>query len=198
MSIARQDYDRDAFVVPLKNLGLGPARLIALQIKDADGNVFSARIGPGLAPMESEEWIMLSVGWDRLDLPTIFDLDFEGSCEDATGQRHPIHFLGGEPIPFPAFDFDEAVDVDEVARGGLQQGWGWALKAVGRSARDGDDVGFVFAWLDYWTRAQRDGVLSDGFVAEVRAYWDQLGAPPERFKTLAEAEAQIAAWNEGA
>ena len=96
MAVPRQDYARDALVIPLKNLGLGPARAVALQIKDlADDHVVSARIDPGLAPMESSEHVMFALFWPKLDPPTWWEVSIEGSCEDSTGKRHPIYIFGG-------------------------------------------------------------------------------------------------------
>lgn len=41
MGIPRQDYGRDALIIPLKNLGLGPARVVVLQVKDAQSTCSS-------------------------------------------------------------------------------------------------------------------------------------------------------------
>lgn len=86
----------------LKNLGLGPARLIALQLKD-DEAVISARMGPGLAPLESEDWVMFSVNRRVSDLPPPLELSYEGAAEDAAGCRHPLYAFGGEAMPMPSF-----------------------------------------------------------------------------------------------
>ena len=54
VGIPRRDPPGARIVVPLKNLGLGPARLITLQLL-VEGIPWSARIAPGLGPMESED-----------------------------------------------------------------------------------------------------------------------------------------------
>ncbi len=100
MGIPRADHDRHAIIVPLKNLGLGPARLIAFQLKD-DESVISARLAPGLAPMEAEDWVMYV--YNRDDVPIPLELAYEGAAEDASGRRHYVHALGGDPLPMPSY-----------------------------------------------------------------------------------------------
>src|SRR3954471_24130745 len=97
----RADYERHAIVVPLKNLGLGPARTIALQLKLGDV-VVSARIAPGLAPMESEEWVMFLL--DQSEMLDPLTVSYEGSADDAGGDRHPLHAFGGTELAFPSFE----------------------------------------------------------------------------------------------
>ncbi len=105
VGIPRADHGQQAIIVPLKNLGLGLARLIALQLK-ADDVVVCARIAPGLAPMEGDDWVMFSVNRPLRQLPNPLELHYEGAAEDAGGQRHALHALGGDALPMPSFQED--------------------------------------------------------------------------------------------
>ena len=122
VGIPRFDVERYAVIVPLKNLGLGPARLITLQIKEGE-RVVSARISPGLAPMESSDWVMFIVDREPpAPLLSLDDLSFEGLAEDASGARHPLRLFGGDLIlDYPSFDpaaQDPPREVGEGGRGG--------------------------------------------------------------------------------
>lgn len=109
VGIPRRDLEQFAMIVPLKNLGLGPARFIALQLS-ANGVPVSVRVAPGLAPMESEDWVMFI---QAEDVPFIEELGMEGSAEDASGGRHPLHFMGSE-IPRLGSDGDGIDDAAQV------------------------------------------------------------------------------------
>lgn len=89
-------------IVPVKNLGLGPARQIGMQIV-FDETVITGRVDHGLAPMESAEWAM----WvppklypaDR-PLPPGYAVRVEGGYQDAAGRKYPLAFLGGDVAEF--------------------------------------------------------------------------------------------------
>lgn len=100
VGIPRWDPPGERIVVPLKNLGLGPARIIVLQLL-TNGVPWSVRIAPGLAPMESEEWSMYPAN-KAADSPRLDTLGIEGLAEDAAGRRHRLFpFGGGILLPFP-------------------------------------------------------------------------------------------------
>jgi hypothetical protein len=178
MGVPRQDYEHDSLTVPLKNLGLGPAPVVVLQAKDLDGVVVSARIGPGLAPMESLEHILFAIFWSKLDPPTWDEVNVEGFCEDATGKRHPIYAFGSSPLPYPSSDVES---FDDDSTGETRANRAFELKRVGRAARDGDLIRTAYAWRDFWTRSERLGESGDEYAEWVRKRWLAFGLPDDLF-----------------
>ena len=180
MGIPRQDYGRDALVIPLKNLGLGPARVVVLQLKDIeDDHPVSARIDPGLAPMESSEYVMLAMSWPKLDPPTAFEVNIEGLCEDSTGTRHPIYWFGGQPLPFPSSEVKEVGSERLLEDAGLDTR-AFHLKQVGRATRDGTPLDAAREWKTFWILSSRQGHEGADFVAWVRSEWAKLGLPDDQ------------------
>jgi len=182
MGVPRQDYGRDALVVPLKNLGLGPARAVALQIKDlGDGHVVSARIDPGLAPMESSEHILYALFWPKLDPPTWWEVNLEGSCLGSDGRKHPIYvFGGGEPLPFPASEVKE-IGSERLLEDSAVTSRAFHLKQVGRATRDGTPLTAAQEWRTFWVVSARQGHEGPEFVEWVRSEWAKLDLPNEQF-----------------
>jgi hypothetical protein len=180
MGVPRQDYERDALVIPLKNLGLGPARAVALQVKDLDGNVVSARIAPGLAPMESSDWVMFALAWPKLDPPTWQEVLVEGLCEDADGDRHPIFAFGGMPLPMPSADVSD-VGSERLLEGADIDNRAFHLKQVGRATRDGTPLDAAKEWRTFWIISARRSHEGDEFVDWVRGEWAKLGMPDGQF-----------------
>jgi len=110
-AMPRFDADERCFWVPMKNLGLGPAISIAFQIMK-DNETIAVRISMGLAPLEREEWKVLLVNPER-EPPTLDEIAFEGSCTDASGIQHPLHFWGEEPTPIQPRQFEDETDEPE-------------------------------------------------------------------------------------
>lgn len=197
MGVPRQDYAKDALVIPLKNLGLGPARVVALQVKDLDGKTISARIDPGLAPMESRDFIMFALFWPRLDPPTWQEVSIEGVCEDSEGNRHPIHAWGAVALPFPSYDGPMMSDESILENSELDVR-AFHLKQVGRAARDGGFIPGVTEWGNYWSTSNRLGHSGDGFVTWTRSQWQKLGLPDNAFLSPDATARHLAAISEAA
>jgi len=180
MGVPRQDYQNDALTIPLKNLGLGPARVVVLQVKDLEGKVISARIDPGLAPMESSDRILYALLWPKLDPPTWEEVIIEGLCEDSVGKQHPIHVLGGTALPFPASEVKD-ISSEKLLEGVAITNRAFHLKQVGRAARDGTPFDAALEWRKFWIVSDRQGHSGDDYVRWVRAEWARLELPDERF-----------------
>jgi hypothetical protein len=200
MGIPRQDYEKDALVIPVKNLGLGPARVVTLQVKDLDGNVVSARVDPGLAPMESSDRVLFALFWPKLDPPTWAEVQIEGSCEDANGEQHPIYAFGGIALPMPSYEGSGVSDVgsEKLLEDSAIHNRAFHLKQVGRAARDGTPLDAVNEWRKFWIISERQGHAGDEYVEWSRGQWAKLGLPRDSFMEPQLVDQVISALNEAA
>jgi hypothetical protein len=83
-------FSGDEIEIALKNLGLGPARLLAFLLEH-DGQAVGAYTSPGLAPMEEETIAIPLALWTAVDPPGLDHLQLAGQCQDAMGHVQPLY-----------------------------------------------------------------------------------------------------------
>lgn len=164
----------DEVAVTVKNLGLGPARLLRLIVY---GNAEPAGVftSPGLAPMETDDLVIPLMLWPKVEPPRPQDLRVAGVYQDAAGQEHPLYVQGRASV----------VDADTVerseaflARGEMARRH--ELKAVVRAAATENASLSTAAWMRYWTWVEATGSSPAGVEEEVKGWWEQLGGHSQR------------------
>jgi len=191
VSLPRFDPLNDRIEVTLKNLGLGPATLIAVSLYVGD-KIISARLAPGLAPNESEVWSFLATGWDQINMPSAFEIEVRGNCQDPTGTWRRLHYLGAAGMPTAealqttvgetedAISEQAAYSADDVETWVAQARV--PLKIAARATLELNMDRAFAARVELWVKAPRDALDPEAFEAWARTEWIRLGAPPEGFR----------------
>lgn len=164
----------DEIDVAVKNLGLGPARLLRIIVY---GNSEPAGVytSPGLAPMESEDVSIPLTLWTKVGPPRRQDLRLSGIYQDAAGHTHPLYVQGQTSVA-------DAAEVERyeafVTRPDITRRH--ALKAVVR-ATAGDNASLsTAAWMRFWTDVEATGTSPAAVEEEVEGWWEQLGGHSQR------------------
>lgn len=183
-------HEHRLIILPLKNLGLGPALTISVFLK-VGGDVVTGRVAPGLAPMEQEEWPLLTVPWEADELPSLEELVITGECTDAAGRAWPLHFMGYEvdrlsdedveDIPAEALDphmIEESIVAGRVyvARYALRQALHYTVRFPNEEKR-------LEAWANFWRLRPDDPEDDRAFDEIAREMWAEIGGPQTGFLT---------------
>lgn len=165
----------DEVVVDLKNLGLGPARLLGILIT-AGEQVIGAYRSNGLAPMEPQTIAVPLRLWTEIDPPRVEQLGLSGQCQDAAGRFHPV-FVDGHERP---------ADRDDVARYAafgerFEIRMRHELKPVVRAAAAENASVSTAAWMRFWQWVEATGTSPEKVEEQVRADWEQLAGSSTRF-----------------
>lgn len=165
----------DEAVIDVKNLGLGPARLLGVVVQ-AGAQVIGAYRSTGLAPMEAQTISIPLPMWTSIDPPPLEQLGVSGECQDAGGRFHPL-FVDG---------YERVADRGEVARYAafsehLEIKMRHHLKAVVRSSGGDYASASTAAWMQFWQWVEAAGMTPERVEEQVHADWDQLGGRSDRF-----------------
>lgn len=165
----------DEVVVTIKNLGLGPARLLRVLV---EGNSEAAGFytSPGLAPMEPETVLIPLTLWTKVDPPRFQDLRLSGTYQDAAGGVHPLYVQAhARPVKSDRVEQYEAfASLPEIARR-------HALKVVVRTDRQNNASFSNAAWMRYWRWIESEGISPAAVEEEVAGAWEGLGGAADRF-----------------
>jgi hypothetical protein len=165
----------DDLEIEVKNLGLGPARLVGILVQ-AGAQVIGAFRSAGLAPMEAQTIVIPLSMWTSAEPPPVQQLALSGACQDAAGRPHPLVIDG----------YERSADRDDVARYTafadlFDIRLRHQLKPVVRAAATGNPSMSTAAWMRFWQWVEAEGTSPANVEEQVRADWDQLGGPSERF-----------------
>jgi hypothetical protein len=165
----------DEVEIDVKNLGLGPARLLGLLVQSG-AQVIGAYRSTGLAPMEPKTISIPLRLWTSSDPPPLEQITVSGECQDAAGRFHPL-FIDG---------YERSADRDAVARYAAfadrsEIRMRHELKAVVRWSATGNASASTAAWMRFWQWIEATGTSPERVEEQVRSDWEQLGAAGERF-----------------
>lgn len=168
----------DEVEIGLKNLGLGPARLLAILL-ECNGQAIGAYTSPGLAPMEAETIAVPMTLWTAVD-PPLDRIWVSGQCEDAMAQSQPLYVQGEARMA----DRD-AVERGEESSLGSEAFLRHQLKPVVRAARTDNSSATTAAWMHYWQAVEAADLPPAAVDEQVRSFWLELGGPDDRYTSRA-------------
>jgi hypothetical protein len=169
----------DEVVVTLKNLGLGPARLVAVGVfvPEVWEYPMGVYLSPGLAPMEAETVSIPLLLWRWVDPPTMDDIKIRGECQDASGHDHPLYVRGRpEPLERGWAERTERLEQDTAVQ--LRH----SLKAVVRAYRSGNPSLLTTAWTTFWLCVEARGIHPAEPEEQVATDWEALGGVADQFR----------------
>ena len=188
VSLPRFDALEDTVELTLKNLGGGPAAMIAVGLYHGE-EIISAKLAPGLAPNESEVWQLLAVGWYEVSFPSPFEIEVRGNCQDGVGKWHPLHYLGSPLMPTqealqtsgPTKPIVAATTSVDPESGVWEAQALVQLKIAARATYEQNQVRALRAWGELWARFPRSGLELTAFQAWAGSEWERLGCPADAF-----------------
>jgi hypothetical protein len=165
----------DDVEIIVKNLGLGPARLLGLLVDD-NGTVIGVHRCTGLAPME-EESITIPLRLQTTAQPVAPErLGLSGQCQDAGGRHHPL-FVDGHARTADDADIARCAAFAERFEIRMRH----QLKAVVRTVAAGNASASTAAWMQFWLWVEREGFSPAAVDEQAQSFWIDLSGSSVRF-----------------